>query len=86
MLDREEETKASSADFGNHIVEGSFQPESHLKRLDRVEDIGECRDGSWSYPGLIGVIDVMVTAVEQVQELGGETPIFVDAIPNLPID
>jgi hypothetical protein len=46
--------------------EGSSQSDTHLKRFDGVENVCECRRGSWRYLGLIGVVNVVIATVKQV--------------------
>jgi hypothetical protein len=51
-----------------------------------VEDVCECRRGCWRYLGIIGVVDVVVAAVQQVQKKWPKSPVLMDSITNLPIE
>ena len=51
------------------------EPEPHLKRFDGVENVCECRIGRWRYSGGIGVVNVVVPAVQQIQSFDDENSI-----------
>ncbi len=52
------------------LSKGSSQRESYLKRFDGMKNVCECRRGRWSYSGGIGVVNVVIAAVEHIQEFG----------------
>ncbi len=51
-----------------------------------MHNVSECRRGCWRYSGDIGVIDIVIVAVKQIQKLGRNAPLFVDVITDLSID
>ena len=70
-----------------HLSKCSYQPESRQKRLDGVENVCECRRGCWSYLRGIGVVDVVIAAVKQIQKFGRNAPFrFNNLITDLPIE
>ncbi len=62
------------------------QADPHLKRFDGVENIRERRCGRWSDAGDIGVVNIMIPAVEQIQELGRNLPCLVDLITGFGVE
>ena len=53
---------------------GYFYLYSHLKRFDGVENVCECRRGCWRYLGDIGVVNVVIAAVKQIQKFDRNAP------------
>ena len=54
-----------------------------MKRFDGVKNIGEVRGGGGSYSGSVSVIDIVITAVEQIQEFDPDPPSVTHSITNL---
>ena len=67
-------------------LKASSNPESHLKRFDGVENVCECRIGCWRYSGGIGVVDVVILAVQQIQGFDDKAPFFGNSITDLRIE
>src|ERR1700744_5683533 len=63
--------------------EGSFQRKSHLERLDRMKHVRECRLRGRRYSRSVGVVDIVVFAIQQIQKLRRYPPSFPDLIPHL---
>ena len=68
------------------ISKGPSYPESHLKRFDGVENVRECRIARWRYPGGIGVVDVVILAVQQIQGFDDKAPFSGNSITHLRIE
>ena len=49
---------------------GSYQREAHLERFGGVENVCEFRRGRWRYSGDIGVGNVVIAAIRQIQKIG----------------
>lgn len=65
---------------------GSSKSESHLKRLDGMENICECRRGCRRDPRLIDVVNVMIATIQQIQEFRRNAPSLANSITDLSID
>ena len=50
-----------------------------------MENVCECGRGSWRDSGGIGVVDVVIAAVQQIQKLGRNAPFLTDLITDLPV-
>jgi len=65
---------------------GYFYLYSHLKRFDGVENVCECRRACWRYLGDIGVVNVVIAAVEQIQKHDRNAECVVNFTADLRID
>ena len=65
---------------------GYFYLESHLKRFDGVENVCECRRGCWRYLGDIGVVNVVIAAVEQIQKFDRNAKCVVNFTTDLRVE
>ena len=74
------------APHARYLLKSSFYSHSYLKRFDGVENVGEFRRGCWRYAGFIGVVNVVIFAVKQIQTLGVNAPFFVNSIADLRIE
>ena len=62
------------------------QATAKLNRLDRMEDFLELRCRSRRRARFVGIVDVVVAAIEQVQSFERDAPRFVDLIAGLGVD
>jgi len=53
-----------------------------LNRLNGMEDVLKCRRGRGRHARFVGVVNVVVAAVEEVQELDGDTQRAGDLVPG----
>ena len=65
---------------------GHFYFYSHLKRFDGVENVCERRRGGWRYLGDIGVVNVVIAAVKQIQKLDRNAPSVVNFTTDLRVE
>ena len=68
-------------------MEGSyFYLDSRLKRFDGVENVCECRRGGWRYLRDIGVVNVVIAAVKEIQEFERNAKCVVNFTTDLCIE
>ena len=89
MMRRFSEKVFTSPRTGTHVrslrqVEPVVQPESHLERFGGVENVCEFRRGGWRYSGDIGVGNVVIAAIQQIQEIGRNAPLLIKLISRAP--
>ena len=63
--------------------ERSVQPESNLKWFNGMKHIRERWWRGWGDLGLVGVINIVIVAVQHVESFDRQTPFLVDLIPKL---
>src|SRR5215469_16266087 len=68
------------------LAEASLQRESHLEGFDGMEYVCEFRCACWRDSKGVGVVDVVIVTIEQVEKLGREAPLLVNVISNLCIE
>ena len=67
-------------------IEPVVQPETDLKGLDGMENVCERRRGCWCYTRGIGVVNVVIAAIKQIQKVGRNAEALVNLITDLPVE
>ena len=57
-----------------------------LNRLHGMVNILKHRSSRWCHAGCVGVVDIVVAAVEQVQHCGENAPGLVDLVASFPVE
>ena len=65
---------------------GYFYLHSRLKRFDGMENVGECRRGGWRYLRDIGVVNVVIAAVQQIQQFDRNAECVINFTTDLRIE
>jgi hypothetical protein len=68
------------------MSEGPYQAESRLEGFDGVEYVGEGWSSSRGHLRTVGVVNIVVTAIQQIQEFSRNAPSMVEPVGNLSVE